>query len=127
MPKASQSSVSLPPAAAQALRSLGENLAIARVRRRESQRAWAKRLGVSVPTLIRMERGDPGVGAGIYVTALWLIGAVGALSDLAAPAADLGALEGDVRKAMTRRAVRSAASVEARLARKKASQKNKAG
>ena len=127
MPKASKSSLSLPPAAAQALRSLGENLAIARVRRRESQRAWAKRLGVSVPTLIRMERGDPGVGAGIYATALWLIGAVGALSELAAPVADLGALEGDVRKAMTRRAVRSAASAEARLARKKASRKSKAG
>ncbi|MEJ1965268.1 MAG: helix-turn-helix transcriptional regulator [Gammaproteobacteria bacterium] len=69
----------MPPAAAAALRSLGENLAIARVRRRESQRAWARRLGVSVPTLIRMERGDPGVGAGIYVTALWLMGRVNAL------------------------------------------------
>ena len=50
---------SLPPAVTQALARLGENLAIARLRRRESQRAWAKRLGISVPTLIRMERGDP--------------------------------------------------------------------
>jgi transcriptional regulator with XRE-family HTH domain len=97
---------------------LGENLAIARNRRRESQRAWAKRLGVSIPTLIRMERGDPGVGAGIYVTALWLIGRSSALADLAAPAQDRGALELDVRAATTRRAVRSAASAEARLARK---------
>jgi len=106
----------MPPAAAQALRALGENLAIARTRRRESQRVWAKRLGVSIPTLIRMERGDPGVGAGIYVTALWLRSS--ALADLAAPAQDRGALESDVRAAMTRRAVRSAASAEARLARK---------
>jgi transcriptional regulator with XRE-family HTH domain len=118
MPRASQSIVSLPPAAEQALRSLGENLAIARVRRRESQRIWAKRLGVSVPTLIRMERGDPGVGAGIYATALWLVGSVNGLPKLAEPAADLGALEDDVRKAVARRAVRSAASVEARLGRK---------
>jgi len=97
---------------------LGENLAIARTRRRESQRVWAKRLGVSVPTLIRMERGDPGVGAGIYATALWLMGTVGGLAELAAPAADRGALEGDVRRALQRRAVRSAASVEGRLGRK---------
>ena len=107
----------MPPAAATALRSLGENLAIARVRRRESQRAWARRLGVSVPTLIRMERGDPGVGVGIYVTALWLMGRVNALPDLAAPAQDQGALESDVRDALKRRAVRSAASIEARLGR----------
>ena len=66
--------LSMPPATTRALRGLGENLAIARVRRRESLRAWAKRLGVSIPTLIRMERGDPGVGVGIYATALWLIG-----------------------------------------------------
>jgi DNA-binding XRE family transcriptional regulator len=74
MPKSPKALLTMPPAAAQALRALGENLGIARSRRRESQRVWAKRLGVSIPTLIRMERGDPGVGAGIYVTALWLIG-----------------------------------------------------
>ena len=127
MPRVSPAALSIPPAASAALRSLGENLAIARVRRRESQRVWAKRLGVSVPTLIRMERGDPGVGAGIYATALWLIGTVSGLANLAAPAADLGALEGDVRTAMTKRAVRSAASVNARLGRKKVNQKLKSG
>jgi transcriptional regulator with XRE-family HTH domain len=118
MPKSPQALLTLPPAAAQALKTLGENLAIARSRRNESQRVWAKRLGVSIPTLIRMERGDPGVGAGIYVTALWLIGRASALADLAAPASDRGALESDVREALTRRAARSAASAQARLARK---------
>lgn len=107
----------LPPAAAQALRGLGENLAIARLRRRESQRQWAGRLGCSVPTLIRLERGEPGVAAGLYTTALWLIGRVGGLAGLAAPADDRGALEGDVREALERRAARSAASARARLAR----------
>jgi len=110
--------LTMPPATTQALRSLGENLAIARVRRRESQRDWARRMGVSVPTLIRMERGDPGVGVGIYATALWLIGRAGALPELAAPANDRGAIESDVRTALTRRAARSAASASARLARK---------
>lgn len=126
MPRASPAALTIPPAAQQALRGLGENLAIARIRRRESQRVWAKRLGISVPTLIRMERGDPGVGAGIYATALWLIGTVKGLSDLAAPTADLGALEDDVRKAAARRTVRSAASVNARLGRK-AAQKSRPG
>jgi transcriptional regulator with XRE-family HTH domain len=107
MPKSPQALLTMPPAAASALRALGENLSIARSRRRESQRVWAKRLGVSIPTLIRMERGDPGVGAGIYVTALWLIGRSNALSELAAPDLDRGALEGDVREALTRRAARS--------------------
>jgi len=118
MPKSPQALLTMPPAAAQALRALGENLAIARIRRRESQRAWAKRLGISVPTLIRMERGDPGVGAGIYATALWLMGRVAALPGLAEPGDDRGALETDVRNALKRRAVRSAASAEARLGRK---------
>lgn len=121
MPKSSPALLTLPPAAVQALRGLGENLSIARTRRRESQRVWAKRIGVSVPTLIRLERGDPGVGAGIYATALWLIGRVSALPDLAAPGSDRGALEIDVRGAVKRRAVRSAASSEARLGRKKVS------
>ena len=118
MPKSSPSLIAIPPQAEQALRALGDNLAIARTRRRESQRAWAKRLGVSVPTLIRMERGDPAVSAGIYAMALWLVGTVAGLPQLAAPEADRGALERDVRVAVRRRAVRSAASVEARLARK---------
>jgi transcriptional regulator with XRE-family HTH domain len=120
MPKRPEALLAMPPAVVAALRALGENLAVARVRRRESQRAWAKRLGVSVPTLIRMERGDSGVGAGIYATALWLIGRINALPELAAPALDRGALEREVRTANKRRAVRSAASAEARLGRKKA-------
>lgn len=119
MPKTPNALESLPPAVAAALQRLGENLAVARVRRRESQRVWAKRLGISVPTLIRMEQGDPGVGAGIYATALWLMGRVQALPEAADPGADRGALEMDVREALQRRSVRSAASVEARLGRKK--------
>src|ERR1700729_708402 len=119
MPKSPPALLTLPPAVVQALRGLGENLSIARARRRESQRTWAKRLGVSVPTLIRLERGDPGVGAGIYATALWLMGRVAALPGLAAPGDDRGALESDVREAVQRRAIRSAASAEARLGRKK--------
>ena len=106
MPKAPDALATLPPAAVVALKKLGENLAIARSRRRESQRVWAKRLGVSVPTLIRMERGDPAVRIGIYVTALWMMGRANALPELAAPENDRGALELVVREAVDRRARR---------------------
>lgn len=114
MPKSDHVARSLPPVAASALRQLGEHLAIARKRRKESQRAWAQRIGVSVPTLIRMEQGDASVGMGVYASALWLMGRVQALPDVAAPAADLGALEQDVRAAKAR-AVRSPASITRRL------------
>ena len=118
MPKRPAAYDALPPVVASALEQLGENLAIARIRRRESQRQWAKRMGVSVPTLVRLEQGDPGVGLGVLATALWLIGRAPALPGLADPEADHGALEMDVRAARQRRAVRTAASVRARLARK---------
>jgi hypothetical protein len=50
---------------------------------------------------MRMEAGEPGVSIGIYATALWLVGRSGALAVLAAPEADRGALELDVRAAVT--------------------------
>lgn len=107
MPKPSIALSSLPPAVAVALVELGENLAVARKRRRESRQVWAQRLGVSVPTLTRMERGDPGVAAGIYATALWMIGRVAALAELADPALDHGALEQEVQQARRRSQRRS--------------------
>jgi DNA-binding XRE family transcriptional regulator len=119
MPKSSLVANSLPPVAASALRQLGENLAVARARRKESQREWAQRIGISVPTLIRLEKGDPTVSMGAYASALWLMGRVHALADVAAPAADLGALELDVRQARRRRPVRAPASISARLSKSK--------
>lgn len=114
MPKTDLVARSLPPVATSALRQLGENLAIARKRRKESQRSWAQRIGVSLPTLIRMEQGEPTVSMGVYASALWLMGRVQALSEVAAPANDLGALEQDIRVAKSR-AVRSPESIARRL------------
>ncbi len=94
----------MPPSAAKALRELGANLALARLRRKESLKAWAQRLQVSVPTLMRMERGDAKVGVGVYATALWLIGRHGAMAELAAPKEDLGALELEIQTAAKRHA-----------------------
>ena len=114
MSKQSPSLALLPPEVGKALGQLGMNLAVARKRRRETQQAWAQRLGVSIPTLIRLEKGDPSVAMVTYATALWLIGRAGALPDLADPALDRGALEISVREAK-KRAVRTPASIDKRL------------
>ncbi len=114
MPKRSLAFENMPPVVLAKLRILGDNLAVARKRRRESRAVWAARIGVSEPTLTRMEKGDPSVAFGIYATALWLMGRAAAIADLAAPEHDMGALEDAVRAAKMR-AVRRPPSLQARL------------
>ena len=58
MSKSSSHNAFLPPQAQQALQALGEHLALARKRRKQSLREWAMRMGVSVRTVQRMEQGD---------------------------------------------------------------------
>mgnify|MGYP000113674647 CR=1 FL=1 len=79
MAQVSEASRSLPAPAEASLRRLGDDLATARKRRGESLKAWSARLQVSIPTLMRMERGDPTVSMGVYATALWLVGRHAAL------------------------------------------------
>ena len=110
MSKRSGALDAMPSAVLVQLRELGENLAVARKRRREPLKAWALRIGVSAPTLMRMEKGDPSVSLGVYATALWLMGRSQVIADLAAPEHDQGALEEAVRVAKAR-AVRKPASL----------------
>jgi transcriptional regulator with XRE-family HTH domain len=119
MSKSSLALTSLPPEVAVSLQALGEHIALARLRRKESQKQWAGRLGVSVPTLIRLEKGDPSVSMGAYATALWLLGLSAGLAELAEPGKDVRALETDVRAASRLRATRARTS-RAALAAKKA-------
>jgi hypothetical protein len=119
MPKTARALVQLPPRTAAALEKLGADLAVARLRRKESLRSWAVRLGVSVATLQRLEAGDPSVGIGIVATALWLIQRDGELQSLAAPEYDRGAIEMDVRAATELGRARAKASAEARAQRAK--------
>ena len=115
MPKTARALLQLPPATAGAIEKLGADLAVARLRRKESLRSWAQRLGVTVPTLQRLEAGDPSVGVGIVATALWLINRDGELRTLAAPEHDQGAIEMDVREAVALGRARAQASAAARL------------
>jgi transcriptional regulator with XRE-family HTH domain len=115
MPKTAQALLQLPPATAAAIEKLGADLAVARLRRKESLKTWAQRMGVSVPTLQRLESGDPGVGIGIVATALWLIQRDGALGQLAAPELDQGAIELDIRQAQALGRARAQASALSRI------------
>ena len=105
----------LPPATLGALQKLGADLAVARLRRKESLRTWAKRLGVTLSTLQRLEAGDPTVSIGIVATALWLINRDGELGNLAAPEHDQGAIELSVREAVALGLARSQAAADARM------------
>ena len=114
MPRTPRALLQLPPATAGAIEKLGADLAVARLRRKESLRSWARRLGVAVPTLQRLEAGDPSVGVGIVATALWLINRDGELRTLAAPEHDRGAIEMDVREAVALGRARARSSAESR-------------
>ena len=107
----------MPPSTVAALAQLGADLAVARLRRKESLKTWAKRIGVSVPTLLRLEAGEPTVSLGVLATALWLIGRDGVLASLATPKEDRGALELDVRAAETLGQARVRATAQAKLMR----------
>lgn len=115
MPKTAKAIRQLPPATLGALQKLGADLAVARLRRKESLRTWAKRLGVTLSTLQRLEAGDPTVSIGIVASALWLINRDSELGNLAAPEHDQGALELNVREAVELGQARAQASADARM------------
>lgn len=72
-----------------ALEALGARLRRARLERDESQRRFAARLGVSVPTLRKLEQGNPTVQLGLLVRALSILGALSSLADVPGRQQDL--------------------------------------
>jgi hypothetical protein len=117
MSKQSQAVQNLTPSTLNALETMGAHLALARVRRKESLATRARRVGVSVPTLSRMENGDPTVSLGAYAQALWLIGRDGEFARIAAPEFDRDALEMDVKEAIQLGKQRAARAANVRLSR----------
>jgi transcriptional regulator with XRE-family HTH domain len=89
---------SIPLPATQALRKLGRDLALARRKRGISTSDMASRLFVSRDTLWRLERGDPTVALGVFVTAAFVLNLHDRLATLAAPAMDEVALGLDERR-----------------------------
>jgi len=81
--RTSRSSVLLPIPVKHALRKLGHDIRDARRRRRIPVAIAAQRASISRTTLVKIEKGDPGVAIGIYATVLFVMGMVDRLADLA--------------------------------------------
>lgn len=71
------------------LQNLGSRLRNERLRRNETQALFAARVGVSVPTLRKMESGDPTVLVGYWSTALAVLDRTGDLDAILAESEDL--------------------------------------
>jgi len=64
---------------------LGQRLRQARLMREDSQSDFAFRIGVSIPTLRKMETGSPQVSIGTWVKALDILGCLSDMDKLIAP------------------------------------------
>ena len=67
------------------LKELGQRLKEERLRRNDPQSEFAVRIGVSIPTLYKMERGDPSVTIGYWIKALSILNKLNELDNLIAP------------------------------------------
>ncbi|MGH9351056.1 MAG: hypothetical protein ACRD2G_02675 [Terriglobia bacterium] len=91
--RTSRLAVVLPIPVKHALRKLGHDLRDARRRRRIPVAIAAQRASISRTTLVKIEKGDPGVALGIYATVLFVMGMVERLADLADPKNDAVGLQ----------------------------------
>ncbi|MEO6131184.1 MAG: helix-turn-helix domain-containing protein [Saprospiraceae bacterium] len=62
------------PIAEKMLRGIGENVKLARKRRRLSEGQMAERAGISRSTVQLLEKGEPGVSMSAYVQVLFVLG-----------------------------------------------------
>ena len=114
MPKQNTSPSDYPQAVIKQIELLAQNIVIARKRRHETQAQWSRKLGVSQPTMARIEQGDPSVAMASYVMCMWLINQAGGLADLIAPQNDHVSLEREITRVRPRGAsVLSASSTRA--------------
>jgi len=86
-----------PYAVASALTALGENIRIARLRRQLSREELAEKIGVTRYVVGDVERGKPTTAIAAYLGALWALGLLEGLEDVADPDRDA---EGKTLEAM---------------------------
>jgi len=72
----------------QALKRLGENLRLARTRRKLTIEEVAEKIGTGRRAVMDAEKGKTSTGCGVYAALLWAYDLLGPLSDLANPATD---------------------------------------
>jgi transcriptional regulator with XRE-family HTH domain len=82
------SKATLPLPVKRTLAILGSDIRSARRRRRIATAMMAERAMISRATLLKIEKGDPGVSMGSYTTVLYILGLTDALETLAAPEND---------------------------------------
>ncbi len=82
------SETSLPLQVTAALVDISEGIRAARLRRQQSARELAARIGVSLPTLRKLERGDPTVSFGTFATALWVLNMLEPVQEAVRPESD---------------------------------------
>ena len=88
--------------ARRSLKTLGDNLKTARLKRRISVKGFAERVGASESTIIRLEKGDDGVSIGTLAMACLVLGEVDRISDFLDPGSDDTGLSLD-RQALPKR------------------------
>ncbi len=74
--------------AERAIKTLGDNIRTARLKRRIAIKDFAERVGASESTVMRLEKGDDGVSIGTIAMALLVLGEIDRLSDLLDPGSD---------------------------------------
>ena len=74
-----------PTKAKEVLAQLGEQIRMARKRRQWTIAELAKKIEVSSPTIIALEKGEPTVSVGVLVSTLWALGLETELRNLANP------------------------------------------
>ncbi len=85
---------------------LGSRLRGERLKRNETQATFAARIGISVPTLRKMESGDPSVLIGYWASALELLDRAGDLDALLVAPEDLFEKYESMKSPVRRRASR---------------------
>lgn len=93
--RVSKPSTILPIPVRRALRKLGHDIRDARRRRRIPTSVAAQRASISRTTLVKIEKGDPGVAMGLYATVLFVMGMGERIGELADPKSDSVGLQLD--------------------------------
>jgi len=91
-----------PHAIEQALKRLGTNLRVARVRRGLTLKQAAEKIGTGVRAVTDAEKGKPSTAVSVYVALLWLFGLIGDFELLADPGRDSEGLSLALRRERAR-------------------------
>lgn len=115
MPRQNTSPAEFPPAILLQIEQLAQRIVELRRSRGETQAQWAARLGISQPTMARIERGDAAVSMATYVSCLWQLNPALDLTQLLAaspapklaPASDLIAKSAHKSKATAEKSIQA--------------------